>query len=266
MVFYKWEQAELVRTCNLWPALRLPDRERIVIALTGAGGKTSVMFRLADEMADAGKRVIVTTTTHIYRPSDRAVAETGDRREIEKWRECGNAGRECGTGMRGCVLVAGLPASDGKLKSLPPEETASLREYADVLLIEADGARQLPIKAPRKGEPVIPAYADVVIGCMGLDSIGNELGRICFRRELAGRLLGWEPELDGAYRRRITPRDAAVILTSEKGTRKSVGGREFRVVLNKADDADRIQKAMQTVMEIDKLRPELCAVTSFLAH
>lgn len=258
MKFYEWERERLVRRNDLWQALRLSPHKHQVIALTGAGGKTSVMFRLADEMANSGRGVIVTTTTHILRPDNRAVLETAEAGAAgRRLRELMEAGREN-------LLVVGLLAEDGKLKAMPPEETAALRRYADVLFIEADGAKKLPIKAPREGEPVIPDYANVVIGCLGLDSIGEELDGICFRKELAGRLLGLEPEPDGNYHHRITPLDAAVILTSREGTRKSVGDKPFRVVLNKADGEDRLFKAKETIREINRLRPELCAVTSFL--
>jgi hypothetical protein len=39
-----------------------------LIAITGAGGKTSTMYSLASELAQRGKRVITTTTTQIFYP------------------------------------------------------------------------------------------------------------------------------------------------------------------------------------------------------
>ena len=50
---------------GLWSGLRLDmDRHRAV-TLVGGGGKTTTMYALAGEAREAGKRVIVTTTTHI---------------------------------------------------------------------------------------------------------------------------------------------------------------------------------------------------------
>ena len=40
-----------------------------VISLVGAGGKTSLMFRLAHELAASGETVLTTTTTKILRPT-----------------------------------------------------------------------------------------------------------------------------------------------------------------------------------------------------
>gem|GEM_PF-5985489 len=39
-----------------------------VVSLVGAGGKTSLMFRLAKEFSDAGESVLSTTTTKIMMP------------------------------------------------------------------------------------------------------------------------------------------------------------------------------------------------------
>lgn len=41
-----------------------------VIAFVGAGGKTTLIQKMARELQENGKKVIVTTTTHMYRPDD----------------------------------------------------------------------------------------------------------------------------------------------------------------------------------------------------
>lgn len=41
----------------------------------------------------------------------------------------------------------------------PEEKLEELRGLADVLLIEADGAKRLPLKVPGEREPVIPEFA-----------------------------------------------------------------------------------------------------------
>lgn len=58
------ERPSLTRA--LMPSGSLPA----VISLVGAGGKTTTMYQLADELAEQGKRVLVTTTTHIQCPGE----------------------------------------------------------------------------------------------------------------------------------------------------------------------------------------------------
>ena len=47
-------------------ALHLSD----TVAVIGAGGKTTALWRLAEERRDAGAPVLVTTSTHILIPAD----------------------------------------------------------------------------------------------------------------------------------------------------------------------------------------------------
>ena len=66
---------ELQKKDSLLEAFAIPLQEHMILAFTGGGGKTTAMFSLADELAAQGKRVIVTTSTHIFYPTDRVVAE-----------------------------------------------------------------------------------------------------------------------------------------------------------------------------------------------
>ncbi len=43
------------------------------------------------------------------------------------------------------------------------------------MIIEADGARKLPIKAPAEHEPVIPEFVNTVITVIGLSGLGKPL-------------------------------------------------------------------------------------------
>ena len=57
-----------------------------VVSLVGAGGKTTTMFRLADELASDGWKVITTTTTMIWREKrcDPTMMESDAGRLLEK--------------------------------------------------------------------------------------------------------------------------------------------------------------------------------------
>ena len=196
-----------------------------VIALVGAGGKTTLMYALAEAFAGNGMNVLVTTTTHILRPEQRYWAENEE--EVKKlWQQ-------------GMYAVVGEPCKNEKLKAVSEEKLSSYMQIADIVLMEADGAKRKPCKVPAAQEPVIPPECDIVIGVMGMDALGNPLKEVCFRKEEAEKLL----HISSAEH--LRPEHMARILSSPGGTRKHVGGREYYVVLNKCDTRERIRAGEQ---------------------
>ena len=189
-----------------------------VIAFTGGGGKTSLIFRLTDELTAAGKKVIVTTTTHMAAEPERPFAKNGSTRQIKKNLE-----------QYGYTLAACVDKESGKLCGLPEDQMKDLRDECDVMLIEADGSRRLPLKVPEGWEPVIPDFEDTVVGVIGLDALGKPICRTAHRAELTASFLKKKPEDT------VTPEDFVKIASSENGLRKNVGERLYRVYLNKAD-------------------------------
>lgn len=240
---------------SLWEALDLCLREHMVVSFTGGGGKTSAMYALADELADQGKRVIVTTSTHIFFPKDRIVVPA-DRAETVK--SFISDRKEWSFPDTGCVLVTGQPVPEGKLKGMSLSEMEKLKDLGDVLLVEADGAKRLPLKIPREGEPVLLKGTHAVIGCAGLDCIGRPWEEKCFRWELAEKTFGWQTE-----NKRITPDQAAEILVSRQGTRKGAESMEYRILLNKADNGERLSHAAGITEAMGEKWARCCVITSF---
>lgn len=194
-----------------------------MISLVGAGGKTTLMYRMAEAYCQRGYKVLVTTTTHIQRPS-----------EEYRVRSCTEAEKLWGQGK---FAVAGTDAEEGKMSSPDHAEMQAYLKKADIILIEADGAKKMPCKVPAEHEPVLIKESDIVIGVAGLDSIGKPLQEVCFRIEKAEWFLGKQrTEL-------LTEEDLAEILSSGKGTRKAVGSRDYYVILNKCSDEARRESA-----------------------
>ena len=132
-----------------------------------------------------------------------------------------------------------------KIQGLAEEKIREVQKECDVLLIEADGAKCLPLKVPAGWEPVIPEMTDLVIGVIGLDCLGKKILDTCHRPELTAEFLGKD------ICEKVTEEDAAKIAASSSGLRKNVGNREYRVLLNKTDvledpkAADRILEKMK---------------------
>ena len=152
--------------------LNLTDRG--VISLIGAGGKTSLMFRLAKELADSNKRVLTTTTTKIFMPNSDNSPETifaesmdallGQIKDRLQHYSHFSAGSRYDSNLR-------------KVIGLPPEMIDQLwhADLFDWIIVEADGAKRKPLKATGPHEPVIPSLTGHVILVAGLDAVGLPL-------------------------------------------------------------------------------------------
>ena len=184
--------------------------QKHIVALVGAGGKTTVMYELADYYASLGLKVLVTTSTHIMQPTSESLP---------------------------FKVVGTVEKGTGKLTALPKDELLSLMQAADLVLIEADGAKHKPCKVPRAGEPVIYDECTDVIGVVGMDALGGRVQDVCFRTEQVCELLA----CDGEHI--LTEADIAKILLSDKGTRKNVGNLPYYIVLNKCDTEELRQRA-----------------------
>jgi molybdenum cofactor cytidylyltransferase len=152
-------------------ALRLQPGE--VVAFVGGGGKTTSMFRLADEIVASGGRVVTTTTTRIFAAQislapRHLTAEDASPAEIEAV-----------LAESGHVLVTGpTDPAEGKAFGVAPEIIERLRRLAGnpTVLVEADGSRMRPFKAPAEHEPVIPPDTTLVVPVVGADVFGAPLG------------------------------------------------------------------------------------------
>ena len=150
-----------------------------VVSLVGGGGKTTLLYAFARHCAAKGWRVLVSTTTHIRQPGENYAADEAALAAL--W-------------AAGQYAVAGVPAEQGKLTALPPEQLTRWMAQADMVLLEADGAKRMPCKVPAAHEPVLLPESDIVLAVAGLSALGRPLREVCFRLEQACALLGAAPE------------------------------------------------------------------------
>jgi molybdenum cofactor cytidylyltransferase len=145
-----------------------------VVAFVGAGGKTSAMMRLGRELASEGWRVIATTTTRVaaselsLAPGELSIDGPGGAYRPEMISRALN--------QHGFIFVYGQIRGN-KAIGVAPEVIEALIDSidSDVILVEADGSRRLPFKAPMSYEPVIPAETTLVVPIVGYDIIGQPL-------------------------------------------------------------------------------------------
>ena len=148
----------------------------MIIAVVGAGGKTTRIHNLAEQYRKLGKKVLVTTTTHMYREDD-CILSGNVEEIIDRLTSCG-------------YCMAGMPAQQGKIQSLPKIVYDQVCAYADVVLVEADGSKGYPAKYPAAHEPVIPDNATEIHIVMGLRAIGHPIKEVCHRMDQVMKCLG----------------------------------------------------------------------------
>ena len=161
-----------------------------VVAVAGAGGKTTLIYKLAAEARAAGLSVLVTTTTHMGRLHEAATGPilTDAEADVERAVEAALA-------EQGLVTLLGRRLRDDKLEGFPPERVDELAGRADLLLVEADGARARSLKVPAAHEPVIPSSTSLVVVLAALDVLGHPLDEARVHRvelvsEATGRRVG----------------------------------------------------------------------------
>lgn len=139
------------------------------LALTGSGGKTTCMVKLAKHYADKGLRVLVSTTTKLLLPKDQ---EYGcdtyflDDRALSHHPVRGER-----------VFYA---HATHKAVSPPLAGLEALLDRYDVLLLEADGAKNQALKLHEERDPVIPFFVTGTLALVSMSPLGKIFGENCF--------------------------------------------------------------------------------------
>ena len=164
---------------------------RGVTEVIGSGGKTSLLYRLAEELRTCGT-VLLATTTHIIRPPQYPFAETATQLRAALAAE----GAAC----------AGSYTPEGKLTA-PAFD--GWEQAADFVLVEADGSKRLPAKAHEAWEPVLPPQRRRTICVLGASAFGQPIRQAAHRPALFAQLAGvpWSAA--------ITPEMAARVIRRE---------------------------------------------------
>lgn len=183
------------------------------ICVVGAGGKTSLILELMQEYLALEKSVLVTTTTHMFLPKAPGRADqmtfsgspgksgqltlsgsTGSADQMTFSNNPGKSGRLTfpdNPDITDQLTFLGTPVvpeirQDGWLKcqAPSPDERNAASARKDIVLIEADGSRKLPLKVPGNHEPVIPGQTNLILAVYGLSALGKTISEICQRHEL----------------------------------------------------------------------------------
>lgn len=189
-----------------------------ITAVIGSGGKTSLLATLAEELDG---RVILATSTHIF-PFEGI--PTADPCSLEQARRLLDRGR---------IVCCAAPCEDGKL-GVPSLSFEALAACADYVLVEADGSRQLPLKAHAAHEPALPAEAGAPVLVAGASGFGKPICDVVHRPELFCRLAEIDPDAVGLDDVATPERVARVVLSEHLAQ---------SIFLNQVDDEHALGQA-----------------------
>jgi probable selenium-dependent hydroxylase accessory protein YqeC len=234
----------------LTKALGIQTKE--VISLVGAGGKTTLMFRLAKELVLSGKKVVTTTTTKIFEPTveetnflfidpDEGKIKDFVRYHLDQYHH---------------ITVAQGRIGSRKLKGISPNLVKELWSLhgMDTIMVEADGAAGRTIKAPREGEPVFPSNTTLVVAILGVDGMEMELNEEnVFQPERVSKMTGIP--MGG----RMKGEAMALLVTHPEGIFKGAPSSSRVVVfLNKVDILRGMEKGKDISQRIfEKKHPQI---------
>ena len=220
------------------------DGESGLVAIVGGGGKSSLMFALAEALPG---RVVMTTTTRIF-ASQMQLAD-----EVITLADAGWEARLSGSGSN--LLVVGHVDGD-RAVGVPPKLPAQWLAQAGVdwVVVEADGSRMLPVKAPADHEPVVPAECDLVVAVAGIDALEQPIADIAHRPERVAAIAGLEPS------DHLTPEALARVLAAPEGGLKNLPvGSRAALLLNKVETsaqreaAHRVAKAALQTPRVERV-------------
>lgn len=189
----------------------------------GAGGKSTLMNRLADESVVLGRTVVLSATTNYHRPKSlqseqilltRDVLDWPDKLETlaRRWNRLVVLHHDLGRDMVKGIDVAAV-------------RTIQARIADAVVIVKTDGARKRWFKAPNQSEPVIPPWSQLCITVVNREILGQRLTEALVHRpervaELADIPLG---EV-------ITPQVVGTVLTHPSTYASKIPGGARRVI------------------------------------
>ncbi|MFK7897335.1 MAG: selenium cofactor biosynthesis protein YqeC [Myxococcota bacterium] len=166
-------------TDSLAQALGLRDQGELV-SIVGGGGKSAALFGLG---ASLPGQTLLTTTTRIFAAQTSRAA-----------RSCSYGSTECQVALRagaGGLLVIG--EIEGEKAKGVGREVPGLFLAApgvDSVVVEADGSRMLPAKAPADHEPVLPDETTLLLVVAGIDALAGPIEETCHRPGRVSALVG----------------------------------------------------------------------------
>lgn len=212
-------------------------KKNSIVSIVGAGGKTTFMFEVAEELRKRHK-VLVTTTTKIYSPLK------GQYDFLE-------TGKQGLTNLilnqsRGIFVYGSSVNEEGKLTAIDCVELEQIAPFFHYIIIEADGSKRKSIKGWNSSEPVICKTTTATVGVLSIDNIGKEINENNIHR-----LKEFLHIIQSKENEKITIDNLVSVVFHHNGLFKNALGEKI-LFINKVEDEQSHQDAYELIRLIKK--------------
>lgn len=216
------------------------------VSIMGAGGKSTLMNRLADELIVLGCTVVLSSTTNYHRPKALQSEQILLTREVPDWPErLGMLARRWNR-----LLVLHHDLGDAMVKGIDVAAVCKIHEQVPdaIVIVKTDGARKRWFKAPNQSEPVIPPWSQVCITVVNREILGQPLtDALVHRPERVAELTGLN------VGDRITPQAVGMVLTHpDTYARKIPTGARRAVYISHVQSPEDLAQARAIAASLDR--------------
>lgn len=229
----------LIDACNI--------KNKDIITIVGAGGKTSLMFS-ASSLLRKYYKVLVTTTTNIYVPNEKfydkmiMLSEMKDENYNNIIEKSNN-----GVYVIGNKIVNNKETDKPKIKGLNSEALDKITPYFDIVIIEGDGSKEKPLKGWKDLEPVVYNKTTKTIGVVDIKTIGLNINE-----DNIHRLDEFLKIINDKESQRVKVKHLKSVILNKNGLFKSSEGEKILFV-NKAEN---IKDKRNVTLLIKKVKDE----------
>ncbi len=139
-----------------------------IVSIVGSGGKTSLLFELAKELKKNYK-VLVSTSTRLLMPSIDEYDYLYTDLESYKKNKPDN--------YTGITVISKTIDDTKKLIGIDEEQLKTLIPDFDIILLEADGSKKLPLKGWKNHEPPVLNSSTITIGVLPVNLLNKKVSR-----------------------------------------------------------------------------------------
>jgi molybdenum cofactor cytidylyltransferase len=216
------------------------------VSIMGAGGKSTLMNRLADELIVLGRTVVLSSTTNYHRPSALQSEQIVLIRETPDWPDQ----LQVLARRWNRLLVLHHDLGDAMVRGIDVAAVQIIHQHIPeaIVILKTDGARKRWFKAPNQSEPVIPSWSQLSITVVNREILGQPLTEELVHRparvaELTGMDLGAP----------ITPQVVGRVLTHPDAYRAKIPSGARRVAyISHVRTADDLVQASHIASCLDR--------------